>query len=173
MLIYKYTDTSIQKGEFPGFTNYFEHTRAMTQLLNEAMIKHKDLTVVWLDQANAYESILHQLIHVTMHQYYIPDLSSNLIMNYFNNIHISFSSNKFTNTPSKGYCHRQASSLSHCSPWFKHVYQGSKTRESRDTKANTEICLPSNRGFIDDMTVTTETDIQVRWILMASNKVGS
>ena len=45
--------------------------------------------------------------------------------------------------------------------------------ESKGTKANTEICLPSNKGFIDDMTVTTETDIQVRWILMASNKVGS
>jgi len=41
MLIYKYTDTSIQKGEFAGFTNYFEHTRAMTQLLNEAMIKQR------------------------------------------------------------------------------------------------------------------------------------
>jgi len=43
-------------------------------------------------------------------------------------------------------------------------------REPRGTKANTEICLPSNRGFIDDMAVTTETNIQARWIIMASNK---
>jgi len=54
MLINKYTDTSAQKGEIPGFSNYFEHTSAMTKLLHEAKINHKDLTVVWLDLANAY-----------------------------------------------------------------------------------------------------------------------
>jgi len=32
----------------------FEHTSAMTKLLHEAKINHKDLTVVWLDLANAY-----------------------------------------------------------------------------------------------------------------------
>ena len=36
--------------------------------------------------------------------------------------------------------------------------------------ANTGICLPSNRGFIDDKTVTTVSNIQVRWIPMTSNK---
>jgi len=95
MLINKYTDTSVQKGEIPGFSNYFEHTRAMTKLLHEAMIKHKDLTVVWLGLANAYGYIPHQLIQVAMHQYYIQDHVSNLIMNYFNNIHIRF---RFTTT---------------------------------------------------------------------------
>ena len=57
MLINKYTDTSVQKEEIPGFSNYFEHTRAITKLLHETMIKHKDLTLVWLDLANAYGSI--------------------------------------------------------------------------------------------------------------------
>jgi len=38
----------------------------------------------------------HQLIQVAVHQYYIQDHVSNLFMNYFNNNHISFSSNKFT-----------------------------------------------------------------------------
>ena len=45
--------------------------------------------------------------------------------------------------------------------------------ESRGTKANTEISLPSNKGFIDDMTVTIETNIQVRWILKVSNEAVS
>ena len=57
MLRHKYTDASVQKGEIPGVSNSFEHTRAMTQLLHEAIINHKDLTVVWLDQAHAYGSI--------------------------------------------------------------------------------------------------------------------
>jgi len=52
MLIYKYLFTSIKKGEFPGFTNYFEHTRAMTQLLNEAMIKQTYLASYGLCHRN-------------------------------------------------------------------------------------------------------------------------
>ena len=68
----------------------------MAQLLHEARINHNVLKVVWLDLANAYGSITHQLIQVAMHQYYIPDHSSNLIMNYFNNNHLRFSSNIFT-----------------------------------------------------------------------------
>ena len=41
-------------------------------------------------------------------------------------------------------------------------------RESKGTKANTEICM--QQGFIDNMTVTEETNIQARSILAASNE---
>jgi len=43
----------------------------------------------------------------------------------------------------------------------------------RGTKANTEICLPFNRKFIDDMAVTTVTNIQDRWIIKAFNEAMS
>lgn len=43
----------------------------------------------------------------------------------------------------------------------------SAERESREPKASSGICLPSYVGFMDDMTVTTETYIQARWILKA------
>ena len=128
MLRNKYTDTSVQKGEIPGFSSYVEHTSALTQLLHEARINHKDLTVVWLDQAHAYGSIPHQLIQLALHQYYIPDHSSNLIMNYFNNNHLRFSRSRFTTTSFKNILPQGfiASSLSNCLSWFKHDYQGSK-----------------------------------------------
>ena len=89
------SDTSIQKWEIRGFSNYFEHTRTMTKLLHEAMIKHKDLVVVRLDLDNAYGPIPLQLIQVVMHQYFIQYRVSNLFMNYLNNIHIRF---RFTTT---------------------------------------------------------------------------
>jgi len=41
------------------------------------------------------------------------------------------------------------------------------------TNANTEICLPFNWRFIDDITVTTVTNIQDRWIIMAFDKYVS
>ena len=70
----------------------------------------------------------HQLIQVAMHQYYIPDHSSNLIMNYFNNNHLRFSRSRFTTTSFKNVLPQGfiASSLSNCLSWFKHDYQGSK-----------------------------------------------
>jgi len=46
-------------------------------------------------------------------------------------------------------------------------------RESRGPKTNTGIRLPSNRGFMDDMTVTTETHIQARWVLAALNETAT
>jgi len=126
MLRNKYTDTYVQKGEIPGFSSYIEHTSALTQLQYEARINHKYLTVVWLDLANAYGSITHQLIQVAMHQYYIPDHSSNFFMNYFNNIHLRFSLSRFTTTSFKKVM--PPGWFINCSSWFKHEYQGSKKR---------------------------------------------
>ena len=40
----------------------------------------------------------------------------------------------------------------------------------RDTNANTELRLSFNWKFIDDITVTTITNIQDRWIIVAFNK---
>ena len=101
MLRNKYTDTSVQKGEIPGISSYVEHTSALTHLLNKARTSHKNLTLVWLDLANAYGYITHQLIQVAMYQYYIPDHLSNLIMNYFNNNHLRFSNSRFTTSSFK------------------------------------------------------------------------
>ena len=39
-------------------------------------------------------------------------------------------------------------------------------------KNNTSERLPSNRTFIDDLTLTTETHVQVRWMLSALEKNG-
>ena len=54
MLSNQYINTSVQKGGIPGFSGCVEHTSALTQLLHEARINHKDLSVIWLDLANAY-----------------------------------------------------------------------------------------------------------------------
>jgi len=57
MLENQYIDTSVQKGSMSGFSGCVKDTSALTQLLHEARINQNDLTVVWLDRANAYGSI--------------------------------------------------------------------------------------------------------------------
>ncbi len=48
-----YVNTSIQKGRIPGFVGCLEHTGVLNQMIHEARAKKGDLTVVWLDLANA------------------------------------------------------------------------------------------------------------------------
>jgi hypothetical protein len=66
-----YINTSVQKGGVPGFSGCIEHTSAITQLISEAKKGRKDLTVVWLDLANAYGSIPHQLIYTALRHYHV------------------------------------------------------------------------------------------------------
>ena len=58
----------------------------------EARIRNGDLTLVWLDLANAYDSIPHQLISVALEHYHIPDQVQMLVKNYFGDIRLRFSS---------------------------------------------------------------------------------
>jgi len=87
-----YIDSSVQKGGKPGFSGCVEHTSGLTQLLHEARINHKNLTVVWLDMANAYGFIPHQLIQEALKHYHVPEqAASSLIRSYYSNIHLRFS----------------------------------------------------------------------------------
>ena len=115
-----YIDSSVQKGGIPGFSWCVEHTSALTQLLHEARINHKNLTLVWLDLANAYGSIPHQLIQEALKHYHGPEQARSLIRSYYSNIRLRFSCKNYTT---------------------------------------------SYRGFMDDLTITTESHIQARWIL--------
>ena len=73
MTSYRYVDTSVQKGGVPGFSGCVEHTSVISQLIQEAKVNKKDLTVVWLDLANAYGTIPHTLIEESLKHYHIPE----------------------------------------------------------------------------------------------------
>ncbi len=51
-----------------------------------------DLHVVWLDLANAYGSVPHQLISYALDFFHIPPCIRTLIAGYFNNFHICYTS---------------------------------------------------------------------------------
>ena len=67
----KYINTWVQKGGVPGFSGCVEHTSAITQLIREPKTGKTDLTVVWLDLANAYGSIPYQLIYTALRLYHV------------------------------------------------------------------------------------------------------
>ncbi|XP_060589724.1 uncharacterized protein LOC132744948 [Ruditapes philippinarum] len=175
MIENKYIDTSVQKGGIPGFSGCAEHTSALTQLLHEARINQKDLTVVWLDLANAYGSIPHQLILEALQHYHVPEQATNLVTSYINNIHLRFSCSRFTTdlVPlEKGIVTGCTISVILFVMGMNMIIRAAE-RESRGPQTNAGIRLPPNRGFMDDMTITTETHIQTRWILHALDETVS
>jgi len=92
----EYVNTSVQKGGIPGFSGCLEHTAAIAQLIREGCVNNSDLTVVWLDLANAYGSIQHKVIEHAMDHYHIPDKIKMLIRSYYSNVRLRFSTPDFT-----------------------------------------------------------------------------
>jgi len=46
-------------------------------------------------------------------------------------------------------------------------------KETRGPKTSTGLHLPTNKGFMDDLTVTTQTHIQARLVLNALEEVAT
>ena len=86
-----YIDTSVQKGGIPGFSGCVEHTSTISQLIREAKENKGDLTVVWLDLANAYCTVPHKLIEEALQHYHITGKIQAIINNYLKGIHLHFS----------------------------------------------------------------------------------
>ena len=63
---------STQKRFLPGVPDCVEHTRLLMETLLDAKRNAKEIVVAWLDLANAYESVAHNLIQYALEWYYVP-----------------------------------------------------------------------------------------------------
>ena len=79
MVSNKYITTAIQKAGIQCLSYRMEHVCIMGQLIKEAKVDKKDLTVVWLDLANAYGSGPPNLIEVAIDTYRVPRHIKNIV----------------------------------------------------------------------------------------------
>ena len=165
----KYIDTSVQKGGIPGFSGCVEHNSVVSQLIKETKEKKGDLTCIWLDLANAYGSIPHQVIMKAMEHYHVPDKTIKIIASYFQGIKLRFSFDQVTTD----WLNLERGIITGCtiSPIVfimgMNLIIKAAERETRGPKMQSGIHVPANRGFMDDLTVTTTTLVQARWVLQA------
>jgi hypothetical protein len=170
-----YIDTSVQKGGVPGFSGCVEHTSVITQLIKEAKTGKKDLTVVWLDLANAYGSIPHQLIYTALQHYHVDNHVQKIITSYLDGIKLRFSVGDQLTKWQK----LEKGIVTGCTVSVVLFVMGmnllikAAIRETRGPKTESGIYLPSSRGFMDDLTLTTPTHVQARWMLTALTDVAS
>ena len=67
-----YLNTTVQKAFVDGISGCTEHHVKLLSIIEEAQRKHKALAVCWLDLANAYGSVQHDLIRYSLEHYHAP-----------------------------------------------------------------------------------------------------
>jgi hypothetical protein len=170
-----YINTSVQKGGVPGFSGCVEHTSAITQLIHEAKTGKKDLTAVWLHLANAYGSIPHQLIYTALQHYHVDQHIQKIITSYLDGIRLRFTVGDQLTDWQK----LEKGIVTGCTVSVVLFIMGmnllinAAQRETRGPKTESGTYLPSSRGFMDDLTLTTATHVQARWMLSALIDVAS
>ena len=171
----KYIDTTVQKGGVPGFSGCMEHTSAISQLIREAKVNQSDLTVVWLDLANAYGTVPHQLIETALKHYHVPSHIQGIIVKYLQDIKLRFKvGEKLTK-----WQNLEKGIVTGCTISVVLFVMGmnllnkAASAETRGPKTNNAERLTPNRAFVDDLTITTETHVQARWILSALEETAT
>ena len=81
-----YMDTRIQKAFIAGVPGCTEHQSKLATIIQEARKKHRSLTVCWLDLANAYGSVHHQLIHFALKHYHAPSKLTNTVASLYSGL---------------------------------------------------------------------------------------
>ena len=83
MLRNNYISREIQKGFLAGTPGCLEHTFALLEALQDAKDSYRQIIVAWLDLANAYGSVRHNLIQFALNWYHVPKAVQELIFDYY------------------------------------------------------------------------------------------
>ena len=147
-------DTSVQKAGVPGFPGCVEHCSMIWNTIQEAKAKKRDLSVVWLDLANAYGSVPHRLIKFSMDFFHIPTKIQRMLMSYYDNFKMRFTTSDYTTD----WVDLQVGIPMGCtvSPVLFVLAMQVIVRSSEDSGQGVEVApgqiLPPIRSFMDDLT---------------------
>ena len=92
----QYVDISVQKGGIPGVPGCIEHTSMIWEAIQRAKRSRLSLYVVWLDLANAYGSVPHQLLWKTLEAHHVPQPVIHILQEYFSGFMMRFSTKTYT-----------------------------------------------------------------------------
>ena len=78
-----FIDSSIQKGCMEKVPGCWEHMSVVWDELKSSKVDKGNVSAIWLDIANAYGSVPHQLIFFALRRYGIPDCFISLFVMYY------------------------------------------------------------------------------------------
>lgn len=78
-----YIPRKIQKGFLSGIAGCVEHSFMLFEAMKEAKEEKRQIVVSWIDLANAYGSVRHNLIQFALEWFHVPKEMQKLIFNYY------------------------------------------------------------------------------------------
>ena len=79
----KFIDNTLQKGFLSETPGCLEHTFTLYELMQNAKREKRQLVISWIDLANAYGSVRHNLIQFALNWYHVPKEIQELIFDYY------------------------------------------------------------------------------------------
>ena len=144
-----------------------EHTGVQTQLLREAKENKGDLTVLWLDLANAYGSMPHKLVEEALMRHHVPPSVCDLIADYYKNFRQRACSSSVTSewqTLEKGIITGCTMSAVLFSLTMNMLVKAAEV-ECRGPLSRSGVRQSPIRAYMDDLTVTSTSVMGGRWLL--------
>jgi len=152
-------DTSVQKAGIPGFPGCLEHAQMIWNSIRTAKQDKSELHVVWLDLANAYGSVPHDLIYRSLDFFYIPGKIKVLLQKYFGSALMRFTTQRYTTN----WQSLEIGIVMGCviSPLLLIMCMEMLLRGAKDATegeiVDGGIVLPPMKAFMDDVTTFTES----------------
>ena len=163
----KYIDTSVQKAGIPGFSGCLEHTSMIWHQIQTAKKDKRDLYVTFLDLANAFGSVPHELLWESFNFFHVPEPITTLVKGYFQDLQLCFTTPDFTTT----WQRLEVGIMAGCtiSPLAFTMAMEVIIRASRwvvgGERTKEGLRLPPIRAYMDDMTTLTTTAACTRRLL--------
>ena len=96
MLRNNYISRDVQKGFLSGMPGCIEHTFGLLEALRDAKESYRQIVLCWLDLANAYGSVRHNLIQFALNWYHVPKDIQALIFDYYEKLCAMISTNNWS-----------------------------------------------------------------------------
>ena len=157
---YKCVNTSVQKGCMKGIPGCWEHMASVWEALTDAKLNKKNIATVWLDLANAYGTIPHQLILFALERYQVHDKLFNIVRNYYAGLW----SKSFVQTAPSSWHQHQRGIFTGCTvsiilfvSAINVVIEYILANDIQGYKTHKGIALPPVRAFMDDMNLMSNS----------------
>ena len=149
-----YIDESVQKAGIPGIPGCIEHAYTIWNTIQETKVEKGNLSVVWLDLANAYGSVPHKLLQHAMEHFWIPEDVQSILKYYYDNFLMRFSTGSFTTE----WTRLEVGIAAGCSiSVVLFILVMEMILKSTDTSEETTLIKNAKKAFMDDITVMSRS----------------
>ena len=99
MAVNNYMSSDIQKAFCANVPGCSEHQMKLWYTLSDAKSQQKSVSVCWIDLANAYGSVSHQLIRLSLLHYHAPPIFQHMVQNLYNGLSASVATKEWSTSP--------------------------------------------------------------------------